>query len=176
MGSRCLGCVWDPTAQAKRPAEQYKIAEHRIPSKFLASIRLSRCQSPTHQRNGGMLKIRSSEFRSIALLIAALGIDWATGLTQQPKQYTNEDYAAAERMMNYNVNPLAYQGVVHAQALADGRFWYRDANSEGVRYVLIDPGKGTRATAFDHAALAAALQAASEGSIKRDAAHLSLSH
>jgi dipeptidyl aminopeptidase/acylaminoacyl peptidase len=122
-----------------------------------------------------MLKIRFSEFRAIALLFAALGIDCATGLTQQPKQYTNEDYAAAERFMNYNVNPLAYQGVVHAQALEDGRFWYRDANSEGVRYVLIDPGKGTRATAFDHAALAAALQAASEGSIKSDAAHLSLS-
>jgi hypothetical protein len=58
-----------------------------------------------------MLKIRFSEFRAIALLFAALGIDCATGLTQQPKQYTNEDYAAAERFMNYNVNPLAYQGI-----------------------------------------------------------------
>jgi dipeptidyl aminopeptidase/acylaminoacyl peptidase len=121
-----------------------------------------------------MPTIRLSEFRAIALLFAAFGVDCATNLAQQPKQYTNEDYAAAERFMNYNANPLAYQGVVRAQALEDGRFWYRDVNSEGIRYVLVDPGKGTRETAFDHAALAAALQAASDGSIKSDPAHLSL--
>jgi dipeptidyl-peptidase 4 len=92
---------------------------------------------------------------------------------QQPKQYTTEDYAAAERFMSYNVNPLAWQGVVHAQALDDGRFWYRDASQSGINYILLDPAKGTRAAAFDQVKLAAALHAA-DGAIKDDPAHLAL--
>jgi dipeptidyl-peptidase 4 len=87
-------------------------------------------------------------------------------------QYTTEDYAAAERFMSYNVNPLFYQGVVRAQWLDDGRFWYRDADETGVSFVLIDPARGTRAPAFDQAKLAAALSAASNGVIKDDARHL----
>lgn len=121
-----------------------------------------------------MFNYEFSRFRAAALTFTALGVCCATGWAQQPKQYTNEDYAAAERFMNYNVNALAYQGVVRAQGLDDGRFWYRDANADGVTYMLIDPAKGTRAAAFDQPALAAALHDASNGSIKDDAAHLVL--
>jgi hypothetical protein len=109
------------------------------------------------------------------MTFAALGIGCATGLSQQPKQYTNQDYAAAERFMGYNVNPLAYKGVVKAQWLDDGRFWYRDVNQSGVSYIAVDPVKGTRAAAFDQAKLAAALHTASNGVIKDDAAHLAIS-
>jgi len=92
---------------------------------------------------------------------------------QQPKQYTTEDYAAAERFMSYNVNPLAWQGVVKAESLDNGRFWYRDASQSGIDYILLDPAKGTRAAAFDQVKLAAALHAA-DAAIKDDRAHLAL--
>ena len=77
--------------------------------------------------------------------------------------------------MPYNVNPLAYKGVVNAKWLDDDRFWYRDVDSSGTTIVLVDPAKGAHAPAFDHAKLAAALHAASNGSIKDDPAHLSIS-
>ena len=44
--------------------------------------------------------------------------------------------------------------------LPDERFWYRVTTAEGAEFVLVDPVKGTRAPAFDHAKLAAALSAA----------------
>ena len=116
-----------------------------------------------------------SEFRAAAVATAVFSFCCAVGLGQQPKQYTSQDYAAAERFMSYNVNPLAYQGVVRAQWMDDGRFWYRDASPNGVSFVLVDPAKGTRAPAFDQAKLAAALKKASNGAIKDDAMHLTAS-
>ncbi len=97
------------------------------------------------------------------------------GVGQTPKQYTNEDYAAAERFMPYNVNPLAYKGVVKANWLDDDRFWYRDADESGWSFVLVDPSKGARGPAFDAEKLAAALHEASGNSIKDDARHLMIS-
>ena len=91
-------------------------------------------------------------------VIAVVGLGCAAGVGQQARQYTAEDYAAAERFMAYNVNPLAYKGVVRAQWLEDGRFWYRDTDASGATYVVVDPAKGTRAAAFDQDKLAAALK------------------
>jgi len=119
-----------------------------------------------------MCRVTNSSVRAASVALAAFILCFAA-LAQQPKQYATEDYAAAERFMSYNVNPLAYQGVVRAQWLGDGRFWYRDANTTGVTYVLVDPAKGTRSPAFDQAKLSAALHAAS-GSIKDDSKHLAL--
>jgi len=111
----------------------------------------------------------------LTIAVTAIAICFASAWGQQPRQYTTEDYAAAEKFMGYNVNPLAYQGVVRAQWMDDGRFWYRDANSNGVSFILVDPAKGTRTAAFDQIKLAAALKAASDGSIKDDAMHLTAS-
>ena len=108
-------------------------------------------------------------------VIAVVGLGCAAGVGQQARQYTAEDYAAAERFMAYNVNPLAYKGVVRAQWLEDGRFWYRDTDASGATYVVVDPAKGTRAAAFDQDKLAAALKQASNGAIKDDAKHLVIS-
>jgi dipeptidyl-peptidase-4 len=83
--------------------------------------------------------------------------------TQQGRQYTAADYAQAEKFMQYNVNPLVYHGVEHPTWLADGRFWYRDSGPDGVTYTLVDPVKKTKAPAFDHAKLAAAMTAAAGG-------------
>jgi dienelactone hydrolase len=41
----------------------------------------------------------------------------------------------------------------------EGRFWYRVRTRQGARFVAVDPQAGTRAPAFDHDALAAALSA-----------------
>ncbi len=115
-----------------------------------------------------------SGFRQAAAVCAVLGVCCATAAAQQPRQYTVADYAAAERFMAYNINPLANQGIVRAQWMDDGRFWYRDADASGVTYVLVDPAKSTRAPAFDQVKLAAALKEASGGDIKDDARHLQL--
>src|ERR1700733_5635958 len=100
--------------------------------------------------------------------IVAMSLCGGAALGQEVRQYTTADYAAAERFMPYNVNPLAYKGQVHAHALNDGRFWYREVDQSGTSYILLDPQKGTRGPAFDQAGLAAGLNAASGGTIKSD--------
>jgi dipeptidyl aminopeptidase/acylaminoacyl peptidase len=122
-----------------------------------------------------MLNTSQSQLRTATFAFATFGLCLVGALAQQPRQYTAQDYAAAERFMSYNVNPLAYQGIVRAQWMDDGRFWYRDANSNGVSFVLVDPAKGTHAAAFDQARLATALKGASDGAIKDDAMHLAAS-
>jgi dipeptidyl aminopeptidase/acylaminoacyl peptidase len=106
-----------------------------------------------------------------AFLVSAFGM---AGMAQQPRQYTKEDYAKAEKFMPYNVAPLAYTGVVRAKWLEDGRFWYRDHMSDGWDYVIVDPANKTKAPAFDQAKLADALKAASGGQVKDDLRHLGI--
>jgi dipeptidyl aminopeptidase/acylaminoacyl peptidase len=95
---------------------------------------------------------------AVALLMSLTG----AGVAQQGRQLTNEDYARAERFMNYNVNPLVYHSVEHPAWLPDGRAWYRDRGPEGITIILVDPAKGTKGPAFDQAKLARALNAAAE--------------
>jgi dipeptidyl-peptidase 4 len=102
----------------------------------------------------------------------ALGCCLAVNAVAQGKQLTTEDYARAEKFMAYNVNPLVYHGVAHPAWLEDGRFWYRDNGPDGMTYILVDPAKGTKAPAFDQVKLAAALTAATNGSMKADAHRL----
>jgi dipeptidyl-peptidase-4 len=111
------------------------------------------------------------------LVAAYIVLSTAAAVTiqaQQPRQYTAEDYATAEKFMAYNMNPLAYQGAVRAEWLNDGRFWYRAADDTGITYMLVDPATGKSAPAFDQVKLASALQSASEGKIKDDAHHLKI--
>jgi dipeptidyl aminopeptidase/acylaminoacyl peptidase len=98
----------------------------------------------------------------------------ASGLAQE-RQLTNEDYAKAEKFMAYNVNPLVYHGVSRPTWMEDGRFWYRDNGPDGVTFVLVDPAKGTKGPAFDQTKLAAALTAATNGTMRADAHHLTIS-
>jgi dipeptidyl aminopeptidase/acylaminoacyl peptidase len=131
--------------------------------------------APLDKRKNTMLQFGNSVPKSAAVTLGAIVLCCAAAVAQQPRQYTASDYAAAEKFMSYNINSLAYKGVVHAQWLDDDRFWYRDANENGVTYMLVDPAKGTRAAAFDQVKLAAALSAASNNSIKNDPAHLGFS-
>jgi dipeptidyl-peptidase 4 len=93
----------------------------------------------------------------------------------QGKQLTAEDYARAEKFMAYNVNSLVYHGVARPTWMGDGRFWYRDNGPDGVTFIVVDPVKGTKTTAFNQAKLAAALTSATDGKMKADAQHLVIS-
>ena len=91
-------------------------------------------------------------FTLTALAATAANIPAQTGRT-----YNDGDYARAERLMNYNVEPLVYHGVEKPVWLDDERFWYRDRGPQGFTFTLVDAAHGTRRPAFDHAAIAAAL-------------------
>ena len=87
-------------------------------------------------------------------LAAVLG---ASLLAQQRQTLTAEDYARAERFLTATVTPLVGGGSVTATWLADDRFWYRNTTAAGAEFILVDPVKKTRARAFDHEKVAAAL-------------------
>jgi dipeptidyl-peptidase-4 len=104
-----------------------------------------------------------------AVAVVVMGCAFTAAGKAQGVQLTTDDYARAEKFMNYNVNPLVYHGVDHPAALPDGRFWYRDRGPGGVTFVLVDPAKGTKGSAFDQAKLATALSTASSGKMNVDA-------
>ena len=99
-----------------------------------------------------------SSCRSAFVLLAAAG---CAAFAQQ--RFTAADYARAEKFMGYNTTPLVYRSGVRPNWLPDERFWYRVTTPEGSEFVLADPARATRAPAFDHARLAAALSAAVGG-------------
>ena len=109
-----------------------------------------------------MNKFRFS--RPVALVFAALFVISAAlcAAAQQPA-LTAADYARAEKFLNYNTNPLVDHGPVRPNWLDGDRFWYRAMTPTGSEFIIVDPAKGTRGPAFDHAKLAAALSAASGG-------------
>ena len=111
----------------------------------------------------------------LAGAFAALPLLCAAASAQHPRQYTDQDYANAEKFMPYNVNPLAFKGQVKAQVLDDARFWYKAVDESGITYTMIDPAKGTKGPAFDHDKLAAALNAIPRSHTHVDARHLYLS-
>ena len=86
---------------------------------------------------------------------------------QQPVVLTAADYARAESLMAYKTAPLidhAVDRVVwlkNTGAPAGGdRFWYRDTANGNTTFMLIDAVRATKAPAFDHAQMAAALNTA----------------
>ena len=96
----------------------------------------------------------------VAVLLAAV-----PALAQQLQPYapaavTADDYARAERFLAASVTPLVYGASVRPTWVEGDRFWYRNHFAEGDEFVLVDPARATRARAFDHAAMAAALSAA----------------
>src|SRR5579864_3075841 len=92
--------------------------------------------------------------------ILLLALPCLVPMWAQTRALTTADYAHAEQFMPYNVDPLVYHGPVRATFLEVGRFYYRVAVPEGHEFILVDAAKGTKAPAFDHAKLAAALSAA----------------
>ncbi len=76
---------------------------------------------------------------------------------------TTQQYQAAEQLLRRPARPgeLVVAGRIRPQWTDGGdRFWYKVSDGAGARFVLADAAAGTRAPAFDHARLAAALTAA----------------
>jgi dipeptidyl-peptidase-4 len=115
-----------------------------------------------------------SKLHKLAVLAAIL-VTTVTGVAQQrnsdaPRVLTTADYARAEKMMGYNTTPLVFRSGVRPTWMPDDRFWYQITTSDGSEFLLVDPAKGTRTPAFDHAKVAAALSTAAGTTY--DARHL----
>ena len=111
------------------------------------------------------------------ILVVVLLAGFASGLRGQqpggsaPRVLTAADYEHAEQFMSYNVAPLVLRAGVRPTWLPDGCFWYRNTIEDNAsQFILVDPVKGTRGPAFDHAKVAAALSAATGATY--DATHL----
>jgi dipeptidyl-peptidase 4 len=110
------------------------------------------------------LNMKNANILKSALLITGFIITlpvMAQQAADAPRALTAEDYARAEKWMPYNTNPLVFRAGVRPTWLPDETFWYRITTAEGSEFLLVDPMKGTRAPAFDHTKLAAALSSAS---------------
>ncbi len=79
---------------------------------------------------------------------------------QTRKVFTTADYDHAARFLAQNLNGLVVGGNVAANWLPGDRFWYRSQTANGFEFIMVDPSKKSRAPAFDHAKLAAALSTA----------------
>ena len=71
---------------------------------------------------------------------------------------TYDDYAKAERWMNYNVNGLVKHTIGGVQYLPDGRVFFRDPGAEGLMYMLADAASGSVTAAFDREKVAKAVK------------------
>ena len=102
-----------------------------------------------------------------ALHVLVLGLP-ATGTAaaqQPPATVTAEDYARAEALLSTATAPLVLGASVQPNWLPGDRFWYRNTTSGGTEFILVDPAAGSRARAFDHDRLAAALGAATDTTV-----------
>jgi len=79
---------------------------------------------------------------------------------QQGTPLTVKNYERAESFMAYNTAPYIDGSSVRPNWLPGEKFWFRTLTPKGSQFILIDPAKGTRAPAFDHQKLAAALSTA----------------
>ena len=115
--------------------------------------------------------LRSVPFPTLFLASTLLA---STALAAQQPALTAADYARAESRLAMHTNPLVDHVVNTATWLksTDGsdRFWYRETTGGTTTFMLYDADKGTKAPAFDHARMAAALGAA--GGHRADANNL----
>ncbi|HEX8726615.1 MAG TPA: hypothetical protein VF737_14595, partial [Gemmatimonadaceae bacterium] len=90
----------------------------------------------------------------VALLAALAAFTPALRAAQQPKTITAADYSRAEKFMGYYTQPLVTGGFVSPDWMAGDRFWYREDTPHGAQFLLVDPARGTKAPAFNHAKVA----------------------
>ncbi len=101
----------------------------------------------------------------IALSILAAPLAAAA---QTPPVVTAEDYARAEQFLGMTTSRLVSGVPGRVTWLADGRAWYRVADANGARFIVVDPDRRMRADAFDHGRLARALGNATGRAVDAD--------
>jgi dipeptidyl-peptidase 4 len=99
------------------------------------------------------------------ILVLLLAVPVAPLAAQQPDRLTADDYARAEQFLAQRTVPLVSGMAGPVTWLPDGRFWYRTTTADGAAFMMVDPARGTRAEAFDHARLAGALGEAVGGQV-----------
>lgn len=100
--------------------------------------------------------------RSVRTALLGLSLAAGAGAQDQPV-----DYHRAERFLNWNTADLVAGDQVNPIWLPDGnRFWYRNKTGGGSEFIIVDPVRNTRAPAFDHAKLAAAMTLAADSSFE----------
>ena len=99
---------------------------------------------------------------AVALTLLLAGA--ASTARAQTRALTADDYAKAERFLNYNTNRLVLHVAAQPTWVGDDRFWYRTTTENGTEFFLVDAATGSRAAAFDQAKVAAALSTAARAS------------
>ena len=95
---------------------------------------------------------------------AALALLLAGTANAQTRALTADDYARAEKFLNYNTNRLVLHVAAQPTWVGDDRLWYRTTTENGTEFFLIDAATGARSAAFDQAKVAAAFSAAARAS------------
>jgi dipeptidyl aminopeptidase/acylaminoacyl peptidase len=97
----------------------------------------------------------------VAVSAMCLVVPVLAGQGEAVRRFTAADYTRAERFLAPATTPLVFGLNVLPNWLRDGRFWYRRITGPEINeFVLVDPVRKSRQTAFDHARIASALQAA----------------
>jgi len=94
-----------------------------------------------------------------SLTIISVALSFAA-IAQQGKVFTAKDYEHAESLMTNGTEPYIDRATVRPNWLPGDKFWYRVLTVKGSEFILVNPAKATRAVAFDHEKLAAALSTA----------------
>ena len=112
-------------------------------------------------------RVHRRSLRIVVLLLAALAAAVPIAAQERPANAppapTADDYARAENFLAPAISALVVGGSVSPTWLPDDRFTYRSTTADGAQFLLVDPVKATKAPAFDHVKLAAALGAAAGG-------------
>ena len=118
---------------------------------------------PPRPRLALVASLPALAFLAGALPFAPLG---PTGAAAQagPDPLTAADYQRAEAFMAQNLATRLYRADVIPTWTGEDRFWYRTRIPGGFEFVAVDAARGTRARAFDHEAVSAALSRATGGS------------
>lgn len=99
-------------------------------------------------------------------LVVALA---APALAQERPRLTEGDYARAESFLGSATRDLVVGGDVSPTWQDENRFTYPSETADGETFRLVDLANGTNAVAFDHAAMARALSAATGEEVEPDA-------
>ncbi|HPV78099.1 MAG TPA: DPP IV N-terminal domain-containing protein, partial [Gemmatimonadaceae bacterium] len=105
------------------------------------------------------MRIRLGGTLAFAVLFTHAGLAEAQG---GHPQSTSARYARADAFLPWNAQALVSGNTVDPHWLDGDRFWFRAARGSGGEFLVVDPARGTRNVAFDHARLAAALSVAAD--------------